>query len=555
LLHQKPIPPRIDPVACVVHRDGDGRRVTMRDLHLPGRSPVYGMRGMVAASMPQAALAGVECLQAGGNAVDAAVAAAAVLAVVEPQSTGIGGDVFCLYKPAGGKVVALNGSGRSPAGTSMGTLEAAGVTRLTESSAHAVTVPGAVSAWELLLKTHGRKDLAEVLRPAIGYAEDGYVVSPRVAADWAASVLKLRKTGAQSLLLAGDAPGVGTVVRQAALGATLRKIAARGAAAFYEGEVAAALVAELRARGGFHTEADFAAGAGAAMFVDPISGGFAGRTIWECPPNGSGVIALMLMGIMDGFAPTAGGPLDPLRVHRHIEAARLVYRDRDAFLADPAQADVPVAHLLSQNYLDGLRALIDDGRAMDPLPPPGVLHRDTVYLSVVDQDGNACSFINSLFENFGSGIVNEATGVVLQNRGFGFRMQRGHPNCIAPNKRPMHTIIPAMATLNGEAEIVFGVMGGHYQPMGQSCVIANILQFGMDPQAAIDMPRYFPTGGVLQVEHTIPPSLRAALAAKGHMITDIESPLGGGQAIIIDRSRGTLIGGSDPRKDGCALGY
>jgi gamma-glutamyltranspeptidase/glutathione hydrolase len=231
-----------------------------------------------------------------------------------------------------------------------------------------------------------------------------------------------------------------------------------------------------------------------------------------------------------------------------------VYRDRDAFLADPAQVDVPVAQLLSDAYLDGLRALIDDHRAMDPLPPPGVLHSDTVYLTVVDADGNACSFINSLFENFGSGIVNEATGVVLQNRGFGFRLQRGHPNCIAPNKRPMHTIIPAMATLIGEPEIVFGVMGGHYQPMGQSYVLANILQFGMDPQMAIDMPRYFPVGGAVQVERTIPESLRAVLAAKGHNVMDIEKPHGGGQAIVIDRQAGVLIGGSDPRKDGCALG-
>ncbi len=527
----------------------------MRDLHMPGRSPVYGMRAMAATSMPQATLAAIECLRAGGNALDAAVAAAGVLAVVEPQSTGIGGDVFCLFKPAGKPVIALNGSGRAPAGTSMDTLEAAGITALSQSSPHTVTIPGAVGAWELLLKTYGRKGLDEVLRPAIGYAEHGYVVSPRVHADWALSVPKLRETGAASLLVDGGAPKIGTVIRQPALAATLRKIAAQGAKAFYQGEVAAGLVAELRARGGFHTEADFAAGAHAAMFVEPIRGGFAGRDIWECPPNGSGVIALMLLGILDGFGPAAGGPLDPLRVHRHIEAARLVYRDRDAFLADPAQADVPVAHLLSQGYLDGLRALIDDDRAMDPMPPPGALHRDTVYLAVVDEDGNACSFINSLFESFGSGIVNEASGVVLQNRGFGFRMARGHPNCIAPNKRPMHTIIPALATLRGEAEIVFGVMGGHYQPMGQSYVLANMLHFGMDPQTAIDMPRYFPARGAVQVERTIPAAVRAALAAKGHVIEDVDSPHGGGQAIVIDRARGTLIGGSDPRKDGCALGY
>jgi gamma-glutamyltranspeptidase/glutathione hydrolase len=527
----------------------------MRDLHLPGRSPIYAQNAMVATSMPQATLAAIECLRAGGNAIDAAVTAAAVLAVVEPQSTGIGGDVFCLYKPVGKPVVALNGSGRAPSGTSMDALEAAGVTHVPETSPHTVTIPGAISAWELLLKTHGRKGFDEVLRPAIHYAEHGFVVSPRVASDWAASVAKLRENGAASLLVDNAAPKIGTVIHQPALAATLRKIAAHGARAFYEGDVAAALVADLRARGGFHAEADFAAGATAAEFVTPITGGFAGKTIWECPPNGSGIIALMLMGILDGFTPPSADPLDPIRVHRHIEAARLVYRDRDAFIADPSQVDVPVAHLLSTAYLDGLRALIDDNRAMDPLPPPGTQHKDTVYLSVVDSDGNACSFINSLFENFGSGIVNPATGVILQNRGFGFRFERGHPNTIAPNKRPMHTIIPAMATTGDRADIVFGVMGGHYQPMGQSYVLANMLHYGMDPQAAIDMPRYFPSAGKVQVERGIPATLRAVLAAKGHVVEDIEKPHGGGQAIVIDHNSGVLIAGSDPRKDGCAMGY
>jgi gamma-glutamyltranspeptidase/glutathione hydrolase len=527
----------------------------MRDLHLPGRSPVYAMQAMAATSMPQATLAAIDMLRAGGNALDAAVTAAAVLAVVEPESTGIGGDCFCLYKPAGKPVIALNGSGRAPAGASMDALEAAGIRHVDETSPHTVTIPGAIAAWETLLKHHGRKGLDEVLRPAIHYAENGFVVSPRVASDWANSVAKLKANGAHSLLVNGAAPGIGTVVRQPALGATLRKIAAHGAKVFYEGEVAAAIAADLRARGGFHTPEDFANGLHAAEFVAPITGKFAGRDVWECPPNGSGIIALMLMGILDGFAKPNDDPLDPLRVHRHIEAARLVYRDRDAFLADPAQADVPVAHLLSQAYLDGLRGLIDDNVAMKNLPPAGSLHKDTVYLSVVDADGNACSFINSLFENFGSGIVNEATGVVLQNRGYGFRFERGHPNTIAPNKRPMHTIIPAMVTAGGEADIVFGVMGGHYQPMGQSYVLGNMLTYGMDPQAAIDMPRYFPMGGKVQVERTISASLRAALAAKGHEIVDIDKPHGGGQAIVIDRKRGVLIGGSDPRKDGCALGF
>jgi gamma-glutamyltranspeptidase/glutathione hydrolase len=525
----------------------------MRDFQAAGRSAVYAMRGMVATSMPQAALAAVEMLKAGGNALDAAVTAAAVLAVVEPQSTGIGGDCFCLFKPKDGPVIAMNGSGRAPAGASMEALAASGVSRLTETSPHAVTVPGAVAAWEKLLAAHGRKGLDEVLRPAIGYAEDGFVVSPRVAFDWDHAAAKLRETGANGLLVDGAAPQVGTVIRQPGLGKTLRAIAAGGARAFYLGEIAASMVAALRAQGGFHTEADFAAGLDAAEFVEPITRKFAGRDIWECPPNGSGVIALMIMGILDGFP--AGDPLDVLRVHRHIEAARLAYRDRDAFLADPSQVAVPVEHLLSEGYLSGLRDLIDDRRALKNLPAAGELHRDTVYISVVDQDGNACSFINSLFESFGSGIMGGETGVVLHNRGLGFKLERGHPNCIAPNKRPMHTIIPALATAEGCSEIVFGVMGGHYQPMGQSYVLANMLKYGMDPQSAIDMPRYFPFGGKVEVERGIPEAVKAGLVALGHEVTGLERPHGGGQAIWIDHARGILVGGSDPRKDGCALGY
>jgi gamma-glutamyltranspeptidase/glutathione hydrolase len=526
-----------------------------RDFHTPGRSPAYAANAMAATSMPQATQAALDMLRAGGNALDAAVTAAAVLAVVEPQATGIGGDCFCLYKPKGKPVIALNGSGRAPAGASVEALAAAGVTTLSNTSPHAVTIPGALSAWETLLKAHGRKSLHEVLQPAIGFAEHGFVVTPRVAWDWASTVPKLRETGATALLVNNAAPAPGTIFRQPALAATLRKIAQHGARAFYEGELAAAMVAELRARGGVHTEADFAAGLTAAGFVTPITTKFAGRNVWECPPNGSGIVALMIMGIMDGFAPSAGGPLDPLRVHRHIEAARLAYRDRDAFLADPAQSEVPVEHLLSETYLGTLRNLINDNHALPTLPPAGTAHKDTVYLAVVDSAGNACSFINSLYESFGSGIIAGATGIILHNRGLGFTLTPGHPNAIAPHKRPMHTIIPAIATNGAEAELVFGVMGGHYQPMGQSFVIGNILQYGLDPQAAIDLPRYFPWNGTVQLERAIPAGLRAALAAKGHNLVELETPHGGAQAIQINHQAGTLIGGSDPRKDGCALGY
>jgi gamma-glutamyltranspeptidase/glutathione hydrolase len=526
----------------------------MRDFQFPGRSPVYAANAMAATSMPEATLAAIECMKSGGNALDAAVTAAAVLAVVEPQSTGIGGDCFCLYKPKGQPVIAINGSGRAPAGASLEGLKAAGFTGPVNTSPHVVTIPGAISAWEALLNAHGRKGLDEVLQPAIGFAENGFAVAPRVAFDWSHNVDKLRATGATAFLPGGKAPAPGTIFRQPWLAASLRKIAKGGAKAFYEGELAAAMAATLKDLGGVHTASDFAAGLSAAMFVDPISGKFAGRDIWECPPNGSGIVALMIMGIMDGFA-YGSDALDPVRVHRHIEAARLAYRDRDAFLADPSQADVPVAHLLSEKYLTGLRNLIDDDHAMAELPAPGSAHKDTVYLAVVDSDGNACSFINSIFESFGSGIVAGDTGILLHNRGLGFRFEAGHPNCIAPNKRPMHTIIPAMATKNGEAEYVFGVMGAHYQPMGQSFVIGNMLQYGMDPQSAIDLPRYFPYAGKLELERSIPASLRSALLARGHDVVDLDKPHGGGQAIFIDQANGVLAGGSDPRKDGCALGY
>ncbi len=531
----------------------------LRDFHHPGRSPVFAIHGMAATSMPAATLAAVDVLRGGGNALDAAVAAAAVLAVVEPHSTGIGGDCFCLYKPAGGAVVALNGSGRAPAGASLEALRAAGYTAPDLRSAHTVTIPGAVSAWQTLLDAHGTRGLGELLRPAIGVAEDGFAVTPRVSADWAGEVDKLRTQGAGSFLPGGAAPAPGDVFRQPALARTLRRIAERGAAGFYEGEVAADIVATLRARGGLHTEADFAEGLSAAMFVEPIRADWQGHTVWECPPNGSGLVALMILGILGVLGPAPDGPLGAMRLHRHIEAARLAYRDRDAFVADPSQAEVPVARLLDRAYLASLAALIDDRRAMPVMPLAGESllppHRDTVTLSVVDRDGNACSFINSLFMSFGSGLLAKGSGVMLHNRGFGFRLEEGHPNCIAPGKRPMHTILPAMLTQGPEAVMPFGVMGGHFQPMGQTLLLSNMLEHGLDVQQAIDLPRVFPFAGKVEVERGVPEAVVARLAEMGHAPERLEVPHGGAQAVWIDRARGVLVGGSDPRKDGMALGY
>ncbi|WP_426957224.1 gamma-glutamyltransferase family protein [Muricoccus radiodurans] len=536
----------------------------MRDLHLPGRSPAMAMNGMAATSMPVATLAALDILRAGGNAIDAAIAACAVLCVVEPQSTGIGGDCFCLYAPASGGVVAINGSGRAPAGATPEALRASGLSAMVNTSAHSVTVPGAVSAWEALNKAHGKIGMDQILAPAIRYAEEGFAVSSRVSADWADSVGKLSKQDAakRRFLKDGQAYGFGEVFKQPELGATLRAIAKDGAKAFYTGPIAADMVAALRAAGGTHTEQDFAEGQNVANFVDPISRKWRGMEVFQCPPNGSGLLVLMLLGILEGFKEPAG-PLDVTRAHRHLEAARLVYRDRDAFLADPSQVEVPLAKLLSDEYLAKLRGMIRDDKAMEELPPPGDVdwqkHKDTVYLTVVDRDGNACSFINSLFEGFGSGILAEKSGVMLQNRGFGFRLQEGHPNCIAPKKRPLHTIIPGMVMKDGKALMSYGVMGGHFQPMGQSWFLTNHFQFGLDVQQALDLTRVFPSVGAnhrdVEIENGITPELRDGLAALGHQPKPIKKPHGGGQAILIDRERGVLIGGSDPRKDGCAMGY
>jgi gamma-glutamyltranspeptidase/glutathione hydrolase len=532
----------------------------MRDFHLAGRSPAYAANGMAATSMPGATLAALDVLRAGGNALDAAIAAVAVQCVIEPHSTGIGGDCFCLYAPAGGRrVIALNGSGRAPAAATLDWYEARGIRAIENISPHAVTVPGAISGWERLLAAHGTKGLEELLQPAIRYAEDGFVVHSRVASDWADHAPKLRATGAAPFLPGGAPPAAGDRFVQPALAATLRAIAARGAKAFYEGPIAADMVATLRARGGLHTEEDFAAGREAAQFVEPIHAGFRGYEVWQCPPNSSGLIALMLLGILRGWGPAPDGPMGAVRLHRQLEAARLAYRDRDAFLADPDHMEVAVERLADPAYLEALRHLIRDDVALRDLPAAGetVLpaHRDTVYLCVVDRDGNACSFINSLFQSFGSGILAERSGVMLQNRGFSFRFERGHPNAIAPMKRPMHTIIPGMLTKDGQAVMPFGVMGGHFQPMGHSLFLTNLLDYGLDIQEALDAPRVMALGGAVQVERGVPLAVVDQLARRGHTIERISKPHGGGQAIWIDRARGCLIGGSDPRKDGMALGY
>ena len=528
----------------------------MRDFELPGRSTAYGQHGMAATSHPQSTLAALDVLRAGGNAVDAAVAAVAVQCVVEPHMTGIGGDCFVLYAPASGGVVALNGSGRAPAALTLERLLGTGATSIGANSPHAITVPGAIAGWQLLLDSHGTRGLDELLRPAIRCAEEGFAVTPRVAFDWHHSRAALEgcEGGRDYYLPGGKAPEEGRMMRFPALARTLRRIAEGGAKAFYEGETASRMVAALQGFGGVHTEADFAAAA--AEFVDPIHSAYRDTVVYECPPNGQGIVVLLMLNILERFDLKAMGQDTAARLHVLAEAARLAFRDRDAALCDPAHAEMPVARLLDKGYASNLAKLIDPERRLAPMPPPLLdAHPDTVYLTVVDKDLNAVSFINSIYDGFGSGLVCPDTGVLFHSRGRAFRVDPDHPNVVAPGKRPMHTIIPGLAFKGGELWCSFGVMGGNYQPVGQAHLLTRLIDDGLDPQAALDAPRIMPYPGDVEVEAGVGRAARLGLAQRGHRLVDTDSPLGGGQAIVVDRRRGVLIGGSDPRKDGLALGY
>lgn len=539
----------------------------MRDFELPGRSLAVARRGMAAASHPAATLTAVEVLKAGGHAIDAAVAACAVQCVVEAGSTGIGGDCFAMLSKQGSTdIVAYNGSGRAPAGVSLAALHAQGVTRIERHSPLAVTVPGAVDAWCRLVADHGRLPMSEILAPAIRMARQGYAITPRVAHDLAEEqALLARDPTARATFLVDHegqprAPGIGEVQHQPLLADTLEQIGREGRRAFYGGAVAEDIVGHLRAHGGVHTLGDFAAAAG--EYVTPVARPYRGRMVYECPPNGQGVIALMILGILSRFE-IAGDPLAIDNLHLVVEASRLAYAARDAWLADPAIAGVDVGQMLSERLLDELAARIDRTRAAPDLPDfadaagGGAAHRDTVYISVVDEQRNAVSFINSLFWHYGSGLMAPRSGVLLQNRGEGFSLREGHANAIGPGKRPLHTIIPGMVAENGRVTMSFGVMGGQYQATGHAHFLSRVFDHGLDLQSAISLPRLFPLPGTasLEIERRLLDSLGDELRSRGYSIETPTYAIGGAQAIAIDWERGTLQAGSDHRKDGLALGY
>jgi len=528
----------------------------MRNFHTPGRSTAYAANAMAATSTSQSTLEALYVLHQGGNAVDAAVTAAAVLCVSEPHMTGIGGDCFVLVGHPDGRIEGLNGSGRSAARADAGWLAKSGLSEIAHDSVHAVTVPGAIDAWARLLARHGTFDLAQALEPAIRLAEEGCPVGPRVAWDWARNLDKLSRDegGRAHYLAGGKEPQAGDIMRYPALAKTLRSIARHGRDTFYSGEVAEDIVATLTAKGSLLTLDDFAATE--ATWVDPISTAYAGRELLEIPPNGTGITALIALNALSHFDMARYDAASVERRHLEIEAIKLAWVLRNRHVADPDQTPVPVDDLLSEETAKQLAGMIDMDKAFDgPEAAVPMPRSDTVYLTVVDKDRMAVSFINSLYDDFGVGLVTPRTGIALQSRGAGFVTTSGHPNCIGPSKRPLHTIIPAMVRHNGRVAMSFGVMGGDYQPMGHTAMMLNSYVYGMDPQAAIDFPRAFPKQGVVGIEDTISEAIAEGLRQRGHVVERVLKPWGGGQAITIDHETGLLSGGSDPRKDGLALGY
>lgn len=523
------------------------------------RSMVLARRGMVATSQPLAAEAGIAILRKGGNAFDAAVACAAVLNVVEPMSTGIGGDVFVLAWPAReGRLVGLNGSGRSASTATVESYRQRGLKEIPPFSVHAVTVPGAFHAWATLLERYGRLSLREVLADAIRYASEGFPVSEVIAQDWQEGLRhQSNDEFARTYLIREDrgwrCPRLGEVFRQPDLAATFRTLAKEGVNAFYRGAIADRIASYLESQGNLVRKADLEKHTSA--WVSPVSTEFQGYTLHELPPNGQGIVALEMLNILEGYDLKSLGHNSAEYIHLIAEAKKLAFADRDTYVTDPDVRKLPVETLISKDYARRMRARIDRNRAQSFSRSTLEIEGDTVYLCTADREGNVVSFINSIYYRFGSGRVVPGTGICLQNRGALFSLEEDHLNRIEPSKRPLHTIIPAMVTREGKPYFCFGVMGGDMQPQGHTQVFLNMVVFGMNPQEAGEAPRVREVGGALAVESGIRGEVRDALRQKGHRIVRRPGGFGGFQGILIDSEHGVFYGASENRKDGCAIGY
>jgi len=551
------------------------------------RSNVMGQRGMVATSQPMATLAGLDILRAGGSAADAAVAAAAMLNVVEPFSTGVGGDCFVLYWDAATQtVVGLNGSGPAAQAASIDTLRHSGYEAHPLYTGHAVSVPGSVAAWTALLERFGRMTLSEVFAPAIQRAFEGYPVTEWIGSVWRLMEARLLRERVETsvpkhqqingppqpsgheFLIDGRSPAVGEVMRLPTLGETLQHLANQGKDFFYTGEFAEQLCQLVQTYGGWLEPSDLANYN--AEWVEPIHADYRGVRLYECPPNGQGLAAIIAVKIAEGFDIASMDPVQ--RTHTLIECMRLGFFEALRHVGDPHYYETPYEQLFSDRYINAQRDLINPNRAIGRLSTTiPLMGDDTVYLSVVDADGNACSFINSLYIGGGTGLVVPGTGVLLQNRAGLFSLDPSHPNALEGGKRPYHTIIPAILTNNGSLLASFGVMGGFMQPQGHLQVLSNLIDLSHTPQQALDMPRFCikivdgqgvgakDPGGEVYLEKGFNFDQMAALQLKGHRLEPLGGwhrlMFGGGQIILKDQHTGVLVAGSDPRKDGCALGW
>lgn len=519
------------------------------------RSAVRAMNGMVATSQPLASAAGLRILQQGGNAVDAAVAAAAVLCVVEPMMVSPGGDLFALVWDAKKKELkALNASGRSPKAASIDEMKKRGFTKTPQDGIHTVTVPGAVDGWAKLLERYGTMKLSQVLQPAIEYAEHGFPVTDVIAGDWDnANQYKANADFAATFLPNGKPLAAGEIFTNKNLANTLKLVAAKGRDVFYTGEIAQKILKFAQTQGGLHTAQDFANHT--SNWLDPISTTYRGHTVYELPPNNQGLAVLEMLNILEGYDVKSLGHNSAEYLHLLVEAKKLAYADRAWHIADPAFYKAPLDKLLSKEYAAELRKKIDAGKAGSDTPPSSRGGEDTVYLTVVDKDHNAVSFIQSIFSAFGSGLVAGDTGVVLHNRGAGFSFDPNNPNKLEGGKRPFHTLIPGMVFRDGKPWLTFGLMGGDMQAQGHAQVLLNLIDFGMDVQQAGEQARFRHFESGLALESAIGSDMRKLLEAKGHKLTIAPGMFGGYQAIVIDPKTGALFGGSDPRKDGCAMGW
>ncbi len=534
------------------------------------RSAILARKGAVATSQPLAAVAGLQIIKDGGNAIDAAVATAAVLNVVEPMSTGIGGDMFALiWDKNERKVIALNGSGRQAAAANVDDVRKSGFDSIPnnlEGSQFAVSVPGTVHGWETALNSYGRMTLKEVLKPAIDYAVNGYAVSEVIAHSWGSieTVTKLNHRPSGKELLPGKlggAPKYGEIVTLPELGRTLQMIAEGGSDAFYKGEIAKKTAEFIQSEGGWLTESDLANHH--SDWDEAISVNYRGVDIWECPPNGQGIAALIALNLAEGFDIASMGAQSPDRYHYLIESMRQGYADAFQYVADPRVTEVPISPLLSKDYANRRRAEIS-GVATNPNVSYGdpMGGADTVYLTAVDDEGTACSLINSLFNGFGTGLVVPTLGMALQNRGSLFSFDPEHPNYLEGNKRPFQTIIPAMATRDNEMWLSFGVMGGFMQPQGHLQVASNMIDYSMDSQQALDAPRFkveVEGSQDVLVEEDLSADTVNELKKRGHTVQVVSGydrgSFGGGQVISRNPETGVLTAGSEPRKDGTAVGW